>query len=86
MCELSEKVPEHAYALTMIYTLMMDSACLKDLIKKIMMIDIGDIELLRKLRMVQLAVVANTSRVRMLYPRPGYEPISGVGTSTTVTE
>jgi hypothetical protein len=87
ICELKIEVPEHARVLVMMFNMMMERTRPKDIVKSMVFRDIGDVAVLRRLRVLQLATLADDGKVKVLYPRYNAETGDGVVEEyTTATE
>jgi hypothetical protein len=61
-------VPEHARVMNMAYSLMLGRTKPRTLIKTLVMRDLGDIQVLKRVRLIQLQMLADASRVSAVYP------------------
>ena len=62
-----EEEPEDSRVMSVMFTMMMDKTRLKDFLKNMAWRDIEDVTVLRKIKVLQLAVLTDKDRIRMLY-------------------
>ena len=61
--------PEHAKVLVMVNKIMMSKGEVSDLIRKMVIRDIGDTSVMRRVNIIQLSVLSDSGKVSMVYPR-----------------
>ena len=68
VCELPGEVPEHARVINLAYSLLMGKVRPRDLIRNLPMRDLVDVTVLKRVRLVQLQMMADADRVNVVYP------------------
>jgi hypothetical protein len=86
MGELRAEVPEHGRVLSALFTMMLDKPHTREYIRALMVRDINDLTVIRKLRLMQLTVLTKCPKIKMVYPRSSRDMGGEMDGYTTVTE
>jgi hypothetical protein len=72
--------------MTALFTMMMDKAHTREYIRSLMVRDISDLVVLRKLRVLQMTVLSKCPKIKLVHPRSTKDMGGEVDEYTTVTE